>query len=362
MDECKDEPMVEENPINTAIKRPNSGLPGQGVVESADFPSNKRVHILGHRVDASAWDKFKKGELDLRRPEQPLQFPKFKTRFAELCYKLSEIASLAMDHSLANLLFDVKNKLEDHLEHGTMSQSRADNAPSENFRNNTLQNLLKIAKHAVKASGIQGNELAENNKVVKQYMDWIDQFDTMKVLQEDQWTINNDYENFAHEAENYAIENFLPEEFIDSEEFKHDIGSSHNADDPEENKLTRDEIMGTLKVFLRKFLERHFTTNGDAYNADVTDIARTVYDKTADVLRSHGYIIEDELGSLEESGTELDMEDIMIPKDDMGDGLAGEVTKKVVHNPDHPNDVELPNNDYIGRIQTLAGIRNGQNY
>ena len=273
---------------------------------------------------------------------------------------MSEIAVLAKDHSLANLLLSVKSKLEDHLEHGTMTQVRADNRPSENFRNVTLQNLLKIAKHAIKSADLQGDTLAENNRVVHDYLNWIDQFDTMKVLQEDQWTINNDYENFANEAENYAIENFLPEEFIDSEEFKHDIGSSHNPDDPEANKLTRDQIMSTLKVFLRKFLERHFTTNGNAYNADVTDIARTVYGKACDAIRSHGYIIENEMGSLEES--ELDMEDIIIPKDDMGDGLAGEVTKKVVHDPDHPNELEAPNSSYISRIQTLAGIRNGQNY
>jgi hypothetical protein len=326
MDECKEqEPMMEAR-------------------MGGDFPSGKTVGILGKRVDAQAWENFTKGQLDLTGPvEAPA---KFRTKIDELRYKLGEIANKTRDISLGNLLHFVGDKL------GDSSIRGSDMAGS----------IVKIARHALKAAGQSIEEgLAENNAIIKKHMSWLDRFDINAILCEDAWEDRNTYENNVEEAENYAIDNFLPEEFLDSDEFEHDIGSSHNPSDPEENKVTRDEIISTLTVFLAKFIERHWYGNGESHDADLTDVAKTVYDKVADLMHAKGYIIED--SSLTENLNDdpnktLDMEDVLIPTDNMGDSLAHEAGKKVVHNPDTDKD-EMPDNGYVARIQTLAGL--GQN-
>jgi hypothetical protein len=226
-----------------------------------------------------------------------------------------------------------------------------------------MKKLVQLANHALKAAGTPLSELAENNSVIQEHMSWLDKFDISVLLSEDRWEQMNQQELDADAGADYAIDNFSPEEFIDSEVFKQDIKSSHNTDDPEENTISRDEILSSLEYFLRQFIETHYIGDGTSYNSDLNDVARTVYGKVADLLQAKGYIIDGDEGALKEfqNNAQLDMEDILIPKDDMGDGLAGEVTKKVVHNPDD-NKFKKPDNSYIDRLSTLAGLRQGQNY
>jgi hypothetical protein len=345
-----------------------SAIPKQNSVREArnpEYPSGKTVGVLGRRIDAAAWENFAKGKLDLtgdvsQRPA------KFDSKLAELCYKLGNVAERTRDISLGNLFYYVTDKLEDY-RNGTTSRATREK-PDETEVKVHMKKLVQLANHALKAAGTPLSELAENNSVIQEHMSWLDKFDISLLLSEDRWEQMNQQELDADAGADYAIDNFSPEEFIDSEVFKQDIESSHNPDDPEENTITRDEILSSLEYFLRQFIETHYIGDGSAYNSDLNDVARTVYGKVADLLQAKGYIIDGYEGALKEfqnnapSKPELDMEDILIPKDDMGAGLAGEVTKRVVSNPDSPNDLKKPDDSYIDRLSTLAGLRQGQNY
>lgn len=336
MDECKEqEPMTEEVPtVNEGEKQ--------------------TVRVLGQLVDSKAWSEFVKGKVLVSKIPDTSSV-KFTNWLGELCYKLGEIADRAKDDSLANLFVFVKNKLE--------------NTDENPINNSSLkQNLLKIAKHAIKSvSASSSPELAENNFIVQEHMSWLEQFNTATVLSEaDYWRNHpgsmDDEENFADEAEDYAIKNFIPEEFIESEAFQDDIGSHHSPDDPEENTITRDEIIGTLETFLRGFIESHVIGTGDAYNGDLSAIATILYSKVQDVLQSKGYIIDNGEGALAEDNGGLSMGNVIIPKPDMGASLSREVSMKTVDDPDHPGEKQKPDAEYVNRLSTLAGLRQGTNY
>ena len=211
------------------------------------------------------------------------------------------------------------------------------------------------------------------NPVIKEHLEWIKSFDINKILAEDMdmWSDRNDYENDTEEAENFAIENFDVNEFIESESFKDNIERSHDVDDGEDNSLTKDEIIGAINDYISHYIEIYYNDLGETHESDPTMASETVYERVCDALRTKGYVIEDDTSGLvdennsdvdfdddlEEYAT-LDMEDIIIPKDNQGFSLAGEVTKKVVHNPDSSG-MTTPDSSYVGRMQTLAGLRNG---
>jgi len=58
-------------------------------------------------------------------------------------------------------------------------------------------------------------------------------------------------------------------------------------------------------------------------------------------------------------GEELTIEDVLLPKQNQGADLAGEVTKKDVVDPDDPEHHEPPDTAYKQRLMTLAGMNNG---
>lgn len=209
------------------------------------------------------------------------------------------------------------------------------------------------------------------NPVIKEHLDWLNSFNINKILMEDAWSDRNDYENDTEEAENFAIENFDVNEFIESESFK-DIEISHDVDDSEDNKLTKDEIISAINDYISHYIQTYYNDLGEPHETDPTMASETLYERVCEALRTKGYIIEDDTSGLvdennldtnhfeddlEEYAT-LDMEDIIIPKTNQGFSLAGEVTKKVVQNPNN-NGMIKPDDSYIGRMATLAGLKNG---
>lgn len=99
-------------------------------------------------------------------------------------------------------------------------------------------------------------------------------------VQEDGWEDRNASENTAHEAEDYALENFDPAEFIDSDVFQ----------DMANDNLTRDEIVRGLEYFLRNYIHHHFDSD---FNGDLLEPAKIVYERVRDMLKQYGYNVSE---------------------------------------------------------------------
>ena len=244
--------------------------------ETADWtPPVKKVNkILGRQVNPVAWEKFKSGELDLKG-HPTIENPHFTSRYAELCYKLGGLIPVVQDDSLANLFQFVLGGFQDYTETGTVP-TRSSIPTSQRGQMDAklrqyLGNMVTIAKKALEAAHVPLTEgLADNNKVVREHMKWLNQFDANHVLLElgsmdpystlggsiDSPFYNMDLGDAYEFAADQAIKDFDGSDFVDSPEMI-DVLAGRNPQDPEENTISRDEIMSALRSYLQKWIEVH---------------------------------------------------------------------------------------------------------
>lgn len=348
--------------------------------------------ILGKPVGAVAWDDFMHdnhlsliGEPRLGDDPGTVVGGVGRTwsKVVQLANKLSSIADVVKDDGLSNLFRQVADEMPDEKNPEKARIYRA------------------IALKALKAAG---NQLAENNDVLAKYFAWLGSFDPDKRLVEvghydvmDPFFDTQPYDDAA----SHAIDNFDPTEFLHSEAMQ-DIISGREPHS-EENHLEREEVMQALESYLRHSIDMAYPDQIGAFD-DVSSLAAEVYDQAVSALHHAGYVVDDEAlteeavapydivkrddgfyywlhrgggtqgpfethwdaevhaqDSLDESlneDDELTIEDVLLPKQNQGDDLAGEVTKAEVTDPDDPEVHEPVDSSYTSRLMTLAGMNN----
>ena len=162
-------------------------------------------------------------------------------------------------------------------------------------------------------------------------------------------------ENYER-AEEMAITDFNADYFVESPEMQDTIGG-RDPHDPEENELTKDEIVSALASYLRHYIETYITAFDGAYNTDTEGLVPAVSDKTVAALQQLGFVIEEAHLTEMIEGEELTIEDVLLPSPNKGVDLRGEVTKADITDPDDPTAHGKPDGAYTSRLLTLAGMR-----
>lgn len=301
------------------------------------------VSVVGHRVNTPAWDDFKHQVLDIIQP------PKFdrhavqsrhgaRNVFGELAYRLGQIANVVQDDTMANLLGFVSEQL-----------------PQES--DPRLRDKYKlIAIQALRAVGAMPSALASKNESVVEHVTWLNKFDPDRILLE--IGLDPMDPSFPHDthdrAENMALDDFDGDVFVDSPEMQ-DVISGRDPHDPEENTLTKQEIMGALEAYLRHYIETYNPEFSDTGYEGAEHLASSVYEAAVHALHSRGFVIGD-VGLAEEEEL-LTREDVLLPSKNQGDDLEHEVSKSDVIGPDGEHG--KPDDAYTSRLMTLAGMRGG---
>jgi hypothetical protein len=112
----------------------------------------KMVTVIGYQITADGWEMFKNGKIEISDNRSTEYAPKFNNRLAEICYNLGVLAERAIDETLANFLSDVRSRLENYAESGSMAYYRA--AMSTTDIKNTkklMRAYAQIAEMAMKA-------------------------------------------------------------------------------------------------------------------------------------------------------------------------------------------------------------------
>jgi hypothetical protein len=290
------------------------------------------ISLMGLPVEKQAWNAFWNDyKLNLRQsPDFALRPP---NKMDDLAYRVHQIAMVVPEDGLSNLL----TRTAEELPHETDEQKRK---------------LFKtIALHALKAVAASQIEqpLAAKNSTVVEHLKWLNSFDPDRILIEDHW--HDPVYDESEMAMEDAIRDFDADAFADSPEMQ-DIVSGRDPHDPEENQLTHDEVEQALEEYLRHYIEMQYGT----YAEDTGSLTGAVLTAAIDALHERGFVVE--TGELVED-SELTIEDVLLPKDNQGADLAGEVTKKDVVSPEDPKHHESPDHEYTSRLMTLAGMRGG---
>jgi hypothetical protein len=202
--------------------------------------------------------------------------------------------------------------------------------------------------------------LAENHPAIRDFIDWTNQFELVKVLTE--WNDPNDpYEGHANSATDQAIDQFDLGDFLSSDAFENLTKHMQPNTGGEDSELDKHDLLGTLAHYLRTWIETYtheFHNRG--FNEDTMDIAKHLLPKVVDGVQQAGWIIADEPSVHMEAmpeGEEFTREDILLPNKDQGDKLSREVSKSMVHDdPANPDEEHPPGMGYLGRMKTLAGL------
>jgi hypothetical protein len=254
------------------------------ITESEDddyVPYNSTVTVMGYRIDRDAWEKFKEGKIELKfsptfkDSKNKSANPIFNSRYAEFCYKFGELISSIKDDSLARFLQYVADNLSGY--HNELKKSQA----------------IKIANHVLNAVNMSIPE----SKVIKEYMEWLEQFRPERILKEnmasDPYSMvgGQDFGDFYNNTLDDVVSNFDANEFVDSPEMQ-DVIDNRNPSDPEENTITHDELMSALKSYLERQIQLYSDDVDYNFNDDTTDLANEVYDLACEAVQKKGFIVE----------------------------------------------------------------------
>lgn len=341
------------------------------------------VGFLDWRVSKVAWRQLEHGMIVVSGPPssktdrdegQPMEFADPLTK---LCYALGKWVPVIKDETLANLLGNIADKIRETPEAVSMG-IRRDRKVERDYKKH-LPEMVKLAVKALKARKVRLKDKMEGAGMggvpaVAEHFSWLGKFDTDKVLSEDfsglgDWgdPVGNGYDD----VKTNVITNFDANDFATSPEVSEMVGDK-NATNPDENKLDHDEIMTALRAYIQRQMEDLGGVD-DSFSLYMTDtqdddeIADSVYDDACAALQKEGWIVEN-TGNMEEveeddgfgeDDFDLTMSDIMVPTPDMGGSLQQQVGKKMVHDPDHHDELRKPDDVYLARLLTLGGVQNG---
>ena len=356
--------MKEQMPPITEAKDDDDGL-------DYNPPPDKVERVLGVLVDRDAWTDFsRENKIELIQPPSGKSRPRpkgFTSRFGEVCYKLGELIPLVKNDSLQRLFQTVLDDLADYGEKPPFAKQQ---------HSAGLKQLLRLAIRALKIARIPFEQDLRPPGAIRDWFEWLGHFHPDRVLMEaDPYSDpygrvgGMDAGDFYDRMLDDTVANFDAHEFVDSPDMQ-EVIEDRDPDDPEEGKLTRDDVLGALRSYLYRTSQTY--AGGETVDPNMSDIAKQVYDQACEALQDKGFVVEDSKNQeLPESarsalkeflngGMFLSREDILIPKMDQGDSMAREVTKSMVKDPDTKNE-HPPDARYISRLQTLGWITSGPN-
>lgn len=291
--------------------------------------------IAGYQVNADVWQDLKQHKIALSSPPS-FDKHEFRSAIAELIYRLGQIVPKVQDDRLANLLAYVADEMGGD--------------PNRKF--------VAIGMAALKAARQAGgseHKLADKNDVIREFDQWVARFATERVLLEDGFDPYDPMHQTYDDALDNAIADFDPEYFLaDDEHGGAELISHRDDSNPDENMLDKGTVVDSLMHYLRHEIEN---SSGVVVQDDKTihDMAMQVYDSVVAALQDRGFIVKDDVTEA------MTREDVLLPPTNQGDGLAREVTKTSVSDPDRKDRMKKPDPAYISRLKTLAGMNSEAN-
>lgn len=306
------------------------------------------ISVFGQRVSKDAWSKLRHEKRIELRPAQNEHQPEFRTPLQMMCWQLSGISKRCRDDSMANLLGFVAEAVQE-----ATGEARQ-----------RMINFIKIV-FAVVDEKIKANEEFNQTESLREFHSWIDGFKTGHVVMESRPPYNaNPYENDRYtdwldrEVET-MVDTFDPRDFLNST-YASDIGWADRENrDTDEMFVTKQDIIAGLAQYLESEFEfAHDTT------VDMSDEAKKLYPKVAEVVKKDGFSLEEDAGAAEFDGMpsaddladeELSREDVLMPQNPTED-LMSEISPATVQDP-LSGEETLPDDQYTDRLMHLAGIR-----
>jgi hypothetical protein len=298
------------------------------------------VGVLGRKVNKAAWDALKAGHLDLLSPLDTTQAPNFTNRMAAYNFSLRAVAEKCKDDSIANLLGYIATQ------RGMVS------GPEAQKMDRVAQAVFQAAR---KSSGHTVSAVASTESVME-FQSWLHGFTPTQFLNEISRFQEPKHDPRPEQALDGAVGGFDYNEFMASpsaENFNHANLAQLTDEDPEKH-VTTDEVVHCLDHYLNSLMDDGDGAGDMDCTVDAKHLFQTVVGPT---MRKEGYIFDDATnedcghcegdrtleGAQEMEEAELTREDMLLPKDE-GRDFKDEVTSK-------------HDDDYIGRLTSLAGVR-----
>lgn len=140
--------------------------------EPNEKPKNgsEQVSILGKSVDKSAWEELLSGKLDLIREPDTSVMPRFTNDENKTAFMLSKIVPYIKNNSMCNLL----SYFSDMIENPRL------NPDARKKMNMVISIAIKNAKVPEEETDLV------NNEVIREFNEWMEQFDILNVIVEDE--------------------------------------------------------------------------------------------------------------------------------------------------------------------------------
>jgi hypothetical protein len=320
--------------VSIAMKRA-----GVGTLSEA-APALETVKIFNQvNVNKSAWDAFKTGKIETFTPVSFDHHPQFVSDDAILGWCMGHIAEKTKDETLGNLFGLVSDSFAAHDHHGV-----------------PLESLKRVVHCAVKALRLKLPTVVAHTPAIREHFEWINEFKIGKILAEDERSRMDNNEEMAGQALDELYSNFDMDAFIKST----DIDPMYDDGDMVLNG-------SELKSDLTSYLTHEAEVNAVDPSLNVDDLADEIMEKIVKpYLSEKGYSIEggideahDELNDL--GNDEVELDDFHFPTN-QGDDLIDDVTPSTVRDLDTGKEEELPSDDYLNRLTSLAGMAGSGNF
>jgi hypothetical protein len=337
---------------------------------------NETVKVFGRLINKAAWDELISGHIEfMQTPSMPSDSPGFTNKDSELRFKLGLVIPQVRDDTLMTFLSFVSDQLDN-------PRQGAD-----------LKNYRRVANAALKAAGMDASsELAGNAQPIREFNEWLNSFDTRKVLAPEVVAEDEDGDAAAEVEDESAGDDDSMIAEDDDEELdeararpfaKGKFGLGEDWNDPtsdaseQYSQDSEDYIEELMNDFSASdFLDSDYATNLD-WKHDEPDktqskeyILSCVTRYLEGKAREAGYdnlnlkneaksLIADVINMMSEAGYtlvegSLDKSDVLLPTN-QGEDLKREVSAPTDEDPMTGREVAT-DGDQVDRLRTLAGV------
>lgn len=322
------------------------------VIESAEQvaeAAEPTVTVLHHPINATAWNNLKRGHIDLTHPVEHVNGKAMIITFRE-------IIAATKDHSLVNFLSYVDRQLR---------------LPIEKRASGSLSNVVAMAVKA--ATMRQSEDEPARTPAVREFLEWAGKHSIRNLSETDRLPMPAQHDGSGDRLLAQASRDFDYNEFMAfAQSFHHDHLDQLSD---EERTFTVTEVTDAIDAYLQAKVEdvghgmdtSHTAKalapqvieymNADGYhitNAVEEDgclADRDIMGLSADTMEEEA--VDENCGACDGDDEDLTQEDLLLPTK-QGDDLTDEVTKDTV---DGPEGEQEPDDQYINRLQSLAGVR-----
>lgn len=305
------------------------------------------ISVLGRKVNKPAWEAFKQRNIDLMPALPSDENPNFSNPMTEVIYRLSELAVRCRDNSMMNLLSFVSDQLP--------------------YAKGELRNkLLGVALYALRIAKVSLTAHVAPLPAVDAYKSWADRFKFESAMYHpnDPSAASGKYADMVDNIADEIFTDFDPLDFVSHDDV---LMWDHRNDLTQEEKvISHESLLSSLTHYLEHYADLHYDIS-----MSMDDDAKQLLPKVIKTIEDAGYevVSESDFAQAVESAYErdkaaagkvdedfdLEVEDVLLPKDQSAD-LLRDVEKSTVRDPDSNKEI-VPDDGYLNRIQTLAGVK-----